>query len=66
MVGAWKHQPKVAAPYVATCIALYSIDQLARLAKTRVRKAVFTPLPELDSTQVEIPGVHSGWAAGQH
>ncbi|KAG8769742.1 hypothetical protein FRC12_004771 [Ceratobasidium sp. 428] len=35
MIGVWKHQPKVAVPYVATCVALYGADQLARLAKTR-------------------------------
>ncbi|KAG8719811.1 hypothetical protein FRC09_010590 [Ceratobasidium sp. 395] len=62
----WKHQPKVAVPYVATCIALYGADQLARLAKTRVRKAILTPLPELGSTQMQILGINSGWTAGQH
>ncbi|KAG9125413.1 hypothetical protein FRC07_007688, partial [Ceratobasidium sp. 392] len=66
MIGVWKHQPKVAVPYVATCIALYGADQLARLAKTRVRKAILTPLPELGSTHVHILGINSGWAAGQH
>ncbi|KAG8742378.1 hypothetical protein FRC10_001600 [Ceratobasidium sp. 414] len=62
----WKHQPQVAVPYVATCIALYSIDQLACIVKTRLRKATLTPLPELGSTRVQILGVKKGWAAGQH
>ncbi|KAG8767372.1 hypothetical protein FRC12_006279, partial [Ceratobasidium sp. 428] len=66
MIGVWKHQPKVAVPYVATCVALYGADQLARLAKTRVRKAILTPLSELGSTQMQILGINSGWNAGQH
>lgn len=66
MIGMWKHQPEVAPPYVATCIALYAADQIARLAKTRLRKAVLTPVPELSSTHVFVPDLDKGWVAGQH
>ncbi|QRV98391.1 Ferric reductase like transmembrane component [Ceratobasidium sp. AG-Ba] len=66
MIGVWKHQPTVAAPYVATCIALYGADQLARVAKSRLRKAILTPVPELGCTHVYIPHVDKGWIAGQH
>ncbi|QRW12947.1 Ferric reductase like transmembrane component [Ceratobasidium sp. AG-Ba] len=54
MIGVWKHQPTVAVPYVATCMALYGADQLARLAKSRLRKAILTPVPELGCTHVYI------------
>ncbi|KAG8742879.1 hypothetical protein FRC10_000799 [Ceratobasidium sp. 414] len=66
MIGVWKHQPTVAVPYIATCIALYGADQLARLAKTRLRKAILEPVPELGCTHVFIPQVDKGWVAGQH
>ncbi|KAG8695636.1 hypothetical protein FRC08_007649 [Ceratobasidium sp. 394] len=66
MIGMWKHQPTVAIPYVVTCIALYGADQLARLAKTRLRKAILEPVPELECTHVFIPQVDKGWVAGQH
>ncbi|CAE6424987.1 unnamed protein product [Rhizoctonia solani] len=66
MIGMWKHQPEVAPPYVATCIALYAADQAVRLAKTRLRKAILTPVPELGSTHVYVPRLDKGWVAGQH
>ncbi|KAG9121030.1 hypothetical protein FRC07_003191 [Ceratobasidium sp. 392] len=62
----WKHQPVSGVPFVATCIALYGADQLARLAKTRLCKAVLEPVPELGSTHMYIPGLDKGWVAGQH
>lgn len=62
----WKHQPEVAPPYIITCIVLYALDQVARLAKTRLRKAVLTPVPELDSTHIYVPQLDKGWTAGQH
>ncbi|KAJ1306250.1 hypothetical protein OPQ81_010954 [Rhizoctonia solani] len=66
MIGMWKHQPEVAPPYVISCIVLYAVDQLVRLAKTRLRKAILTPIPELSSTHVYIPQLDKGWVAGQH
>ncbi|KAF8608490.1 hypothetical protein BDV93DRAFT_519518 [Ceratobasidium sp. AG-I] len=66
IIGVWKHQPEVAVPYIATCVALYGADQLVRLAKTRLRKAILTPIPELGCTHVYIPQVDGGWVAGQH
>ncbi|ELU42157.1 ferric reductase NAD binding domain-containing protein [Rhizoctonia solani AG-1 IA] len=62
----WKHQPEVAPPYVATCIVIYAADQVTRLVKTRVRKAILTPVPELGSTHVYVPRLDKGWVAGQH
>ncbi|KDN42381.1 hypothetical protein RSAG8_06872, partial [Rhizoctonia solani AG-8 WAC10335] len=64
--GMWMHQPEVAPPYVATCIALYATDQVIRLAKTRLRKAILTPVPELGSTHIYVPRLDKGWVAGQH
>ncbi|CAE7115973.1 unnamed protein product [Rhizoctonia solani] len=66
MIGMWMHQPEVAPPYVAACIVLYATDQVVRLAKTRLRKAILTPVPELGSTHIYIPRLDMGWAAGQH
>ncbi|KEP48010.1 ferric reductase NAD-binding domain protein [Rhizoctonia solani 123E] len=66
MIGMWKHQPEVAPPYVATCIALYATDQVVRLGKTRLRKATLTPIPELGSTHIYVPRLDKGWVAGQH
>ncbi|CAE6490798.1 unnamed protein product [Rhizoctonia solani] len=66
MIGMWKHQPEVAPPYVATCIVIYAADQVTRLVKTRVRKAILTPVPELGSTHVYVPRLDKGWVAGQH
>ncbi|KAG8768868.1 hypothetical protein FRC12_005313 [Ceratobasidium sp. 428] len=66
MIGVWRHQPVVGVPYVATCVALYGADQLVRLAKTRVRKAILEPVPELGCTHVYIPRLDKGWVAGQH
>ncbi|CAE6503102.1 unnamed protein product [Rhizoctonia solani] len=66
MIGMWKHQPEVAPPYVAACIALYATDQVVRLAKSRLRKAILTPVPELGSTHIYVPRLDKGWVAGQH
>ncbi|CAE6533149.1 unnamed protein product [Rhizoctonia solani] len=66
MIGMWKHQPEVAPPYVATCIGLYAADQVSRLAKTRLRKAILTAVPELGATHIYVPRLDKGWVAGQH
>ncbi|CAE6423815.1 unnamed protein product [Rhizoctonia solani] len=66
IIGMWMHQPEVAPPYLAVCIALYAADQVVRLAKTRLRKAILTPVPELGSTHIYVPRLDKGWIAGQH
>ena len=59
------HYP-VCVPYVAVAAGAYGLDRLMRLIKSRVVMARLRPLPDLGMTRVEIPGLNSGWRAGQH
>ena len=53
-------------PYIFASIALYAVDHIIRLIKSRFTLAHIHPLPELDLTRVEIPAINAGWRAGQH
>ncbi|KAJ3793474.1 hypothetical protein GGU11DRAFT_818652 [Lentinula aff. detonsa] len=44
----------------------YLIDLCLRATKTRLTTATVRPLRDLGATRVEIPGINSGWRAGQH
>lgn len=47
-------------------VFIYAVDRLLRLFKSRLSTAYIRPLPELSTTRVEIPGINTGWCAGQH
>jgi ferric-chelate reductase len=53
-------------PYVLACFGLYGFDYLVRIIKTRISRAFIRPLPELNSTRIEVPRINAGWHAGQH
>ena len=59
------HRP-VTLPYILASAAIYALDSLLRLVKSRITFAYIRPLPELDITRVEIPSINCGWRAGQH
>ena len=52
--------------YIIAGGGLYALDHLLRLCKTRLCSARIRPLPELDTTRIEVPHVNAGWRAGQH
>lgn len=54
------------ARYVFATYAVYGVDLLLRLLKTRVSTAILRPLAEMDSTRIEVPYLNAGWRAGQH
>ena len=37
-----------------------------RILKSRITTAVLLPIPQLDSTRIEIPNYNGGWRAGQY
>ena len=59
------HKPAIV-PYVLAAVGIYAIDHLARLAKLRICEARIKPLPELETTRIQIPTLNTGWRAGQH
>ncbi|KAJ7187520.1 hypothetical protein GGX14DRAFT_611346 [Mycena pura] len=61
----WHYTPKVL-PYFWCTIAIYGLDKLLRVAKTRISTATIRPIPELSATRIEIPYINKGWRAGQH
>ncbi|TFK37001.1 hypothetical protein BDQ12DRAFT_608543 [Crucibulum laeve] len=59
------HKPTML-PYILASVGFLALDQILRLLKTRITMATVRPLPELECTRIEIPGINSGWRAGQH
>ncbi|KAF7334134.1 Ferric reductase transmembrane component 5 [Mycena venus] len=53
-------------PYLFATGAIYGLDKLMRMAKTRVKTATIRPIPQLGVTRIEIPDLNKGWRAGQH
>lgn len=53
-------------PYGIAGLAIYTLDQLARLLKSHVTTATITPVPALKCTQLSVPHLTRGWRAGQH
>ena len=47
-------------------IAIYVLDHIIRIVKTRVTTAKISTVTELGFTKVVIPSIGSGWRAGQH
>lgn len=52
--------------FILACVALFAMDHVMRLFKTRIATAHLRPLPELEMTRVEVPSINAGWRAGQH
>ncbi|KXN80959.1 Ferric/cupric reductase transmembrane component 2 [Leucoagaricus sp. SymC.cos] len=65
LAGLYLHMPELV-PFVLTTIALFGLDHVLRIVKTRIVTATIRPLPELDLTRIEIPNINAGWRAGQH
>ncbi|KAJ7749260.1 hypothetical protein DFH07DRAFT_555851 [Mycena maculata] len=65
VIGAFYHCPQMM-PYLYATFAIYGLDKLLRLAKTRISTATIRPIPELGLTRIEIPYINKGWRAGQH
>ncbi|KAJ7088591.1 ferric reductase like transmembrane component-domain-containing protein [Mycena epipterygia] len=59
------HYPQLF-PYLYASIAIYGLDKLLRIAKTRISTATIRAIPELGITRVEMPYINKGWRAGQH
>ncbi|KAJ7182698.1 hypothetical protein C8R43DRAFT_1054634 [Mycena crocata] len=53
-------------PYFYATIAIYGLDKLMRLVKTRISTATIRSIPELGVTRIELPYINKGWRAGQH
>src|SRR5271168_3927898 len=53
-------------PFIYACIGFFAFDHLMRILKSRITTAIIHPIPELDSTRVEISKYNAGWRAGQH
>ncbi|TFK96091.1 ferric reductase like transmembrane component-domain-containing protein [Pterulicium gracile] len=64
-VGCYLHKPSMI-PYTLAAIALYSLDRLIRLFKTRLATATLAPVQGLNTTRISIPSIQGGWRAGQH
>lgn len=55
-----------AVKYVVIGIAIYGIDHVLRIVKSRFTKARVQAIPELGVTRIEVPTLTTGWRAGQH
>ena len=49
-----------------TGAALYILDHVFRVCRTRATTATLVPLSDIASTHVIVPSLNSGWRAGQH
>ncbi|KAJ7901617.1 hypothetical protein B0H13DRAFT_765305 [Mycena leptocephala] len=65
LFSGFNHYPQLL-PYLYCTVAIYGLDKLMRLAKTRISTATIRPIPELGATRVEFPYLKKGWRAGQH
>ncbi|GAA5945750.1 hypothetical protein JCM10213_002709 [Rhodosporidiobolus nylandii] len=63
------HVPSFARPYTAFCLAVYGVDILARLLRTRFGAATIVPLPGGAGggmTMLQSHRINVGWRPGQH
>jgi len=65
VLQAYLHKPSTL-PFIFVCIGIFSFDHFMRILKTRITTAIIRPIPELDSTRLEISKYNAGWRAGQH
>ncbi|GAA5861446.1 hypothetical protein JCM8547_006130 [Rhodosporidiobolus lusitaniae] len=59
------HVPEFARPYTVFCLAIYGVDILLRLLKTRFGHASIVALPS-GATLFQSHTLNSGWRPGQH
>ncbi|KAH9838087.1 iron reductase [Rhodofomes roseus] len=59
------HNP-TAQPYIFSAVAIYALDRVLRVLKSRVTTAHLHPILELSMVRVQVHGVNGGWRAGQH
>ncbi|KAH9918083.1 uncharacterized protein B0H18DRAFT_1032519 [Fomitopsis serialis] len=59
------HNP-TAQPYIFSAVAVYALDRLLRILKSRITSAHLHPVPELSMVRVQVHAVNGGWRAGQH
>ncbi|KAF8347439.1 hypothetical protein F5887DRAFT_31662 [Amanita rubescens] len=59
------HRPSTL-PFIIAVCAVYYLNLVLRLAKTRIVTATIRPLSSFSATRIEIPRLNSGWHAGQH
>ncbi|ETW75457.1 ferric reductase [Heterobasidion irregulare TC 32-1] len=65
LTAAYQHFP-ITLPYVVTGFALFGLDHVLRLCKTRVAAGTLFAIPALNSTHISVPSLGAGWRAGQH
>ena len=65
LIGLANHVPE-AVPYVLAGAGLYALELICRVLKTRIATAELKVMPGADSIIVSIPGIRTGWRAGQH
>lgn len=65
LLATYFHEPQVL-PYIFASTGIFVFDYLLRILKSRLTTAVIIPVPELNSTRVEISKYNAGWRAGQH
>src|SRR5277367_2221413 len=60
------HHKPITLTYILATLSISLLDHLLRLSKSRIMNARIQPLPELNTTRLEIPRLNNGWRAGQH
>jgi len=65
LLGLALHVPE-AVPYVLAGAGLYALELICRVLKTKIASAELKVIPGADSVIVSIPGIRTGWRAGQH
>ena len=53
-------------PYAVAGAAVYGLDHMMRVVKTRFATATLQTIPELGLTRVDISSLKTGWRPGQH
>ncbi|KAF6752852.1 ferric reductase transmembrane component [Ephemerocybe angulata] len=61
----YMHQPSLWI-YAIISGAVFALDRVLRLAKTRITTAILTPQSSDGIVRVHVPSVNAGWRAGQH
>jgi len=64
-LGLCLHTPD-AIPWVVGAAAIYGVDHVLRIIKSRISEVTLRPMPDLGIVRVEVPHVNAGWRAGQH
>ncbi|KAF7364517.1 Ferric reductase transmembrane component 5 [Mycena venus] len=59
LICGFNHYPQLT-PYLFATGAIYGLDKLMRMAKTRVKTATIRPIPQLGVTRIEIPDLNKG------